>query len=314
MALRVAVQEVCGVEPVERNSVVTAPDQASPRWVRHRAVRIPGPLQRSASQDNSLSGWQVAATFIVATALISQGLEWLRGGLDINPDVVAPAQYGPALAALVTWLVFRARMSEVMPTPSTIRQVRTRIMLAVAACVLFAVLLWAGYSVIGGQETYGIRAVHGVSFWTIALLWLVGAAAEEVGWRGVLQPALEKPLPRWGAGILTGLIWSLWHVPVISSGGSIAVVFIASTTVLSVLLAYLGNGSPAQRVITTSIAHWLMNLAILVVSGSRTDLAGLVSTLVAIGATTSTILMLLLLTQRRARTRVIAACSGPRQA
>lgn len=154
---------------------------------------------------------------------------------------------------------------------------RARITLAVTACVLFAVLLWIGYSLIDGENTYGVREIDGLPFWSVAFVWLLGATAEEVGWRGVLQPALETALPRWSAGIVTGLIWSGWHLPVITQGAAVASVFIASTTVLAVLMAYLGNGSPAQRVITTAVVHWLVNLAILIVSGSRTDVAELLA-------------------------------------
>lgn len=62
-------------------------------------------------------GWRVSAVFVVTTAAISQCLEWLRGALEINSEVVAPAKYGPALAALVTWMIFRHRITDVMPAP-----------------------------------------------------------------------------------------------------------------------------------------------------------------------------------------------------
>lgn len=247
-------------------------------------------------------GWRVSAVFVVATAVISQGLAWLRGAFEINSEVVAPAQYGPALAALVTWMIFRRRIAEVMPSPVSSRQLWGRIVLAVTACVLFAILVWIGYSAIGGESTSGLRGIDGWPFWLIAVVWLSGATAEEVGWRGVLQPALETALPRWGAGIVTGLVWSVWHLPVITQGAAVASVFIASTTVLAVLMAYLGNGSPVQRVVTTSVLHWLINLAILIVSGSGTDLAELIPELVAISLTTTVVLTLIAVITRRSRT------------
>lgn len=41
----------------------------------------------------------------------------------------------------------------------------------------------------------------------------VGGGNEELGWRGILQPELEKKLPFPVATLLTGSIWMLWHVP-----------------------------------------------------------------------------------------------------
>lgn len=230
----------------------------------------------------------------MATAVFCQGLEWLRTGLDIDSDVVALAQYGPALGALITWMIFRPRIREAMPGPIGSRQVQARTLLAVAVSLIFAVFLWIGYSLMSGHDFYGIQAINGVPFSIIALVWLLGATAEEVGWRGILQPALENPLPRWGASIVTGLLWSIWHVPAITAGPAGAALFIATTTLLAVLLAYLGDGSPIQRVITASVAHWLINLAILLVAGPRTGLAVLGPELIALSVT-ATLLFLMIL-------------------
>ncbi|GAA1489231.1 hypothetical protein GCM10009626_19770 [Brachybacterium sacelli] len=45
----------------------------------------------------------------------------------------------------------------------------------------------------------------------------VFALGEEIGWRGWLWPAL-KPLGRVRASVLGGIIWSLWHLPVLAIG------------------------------------------------------------------------------------------------
>ncbi|NLI53121.1 MAG: CPBP family intramembrane metalloprotease [Clostridiales bacterium] len=43
---------------------------------------------------------------------------------------------------------------------------------------------------------------------------------EELGWRGFLQPELEKKLPFPIATLLTGIIWSCWHIPLFFIKGS----------------------------------------------------------------------------------------------
>lgn len=43
------------------------------------------------------------------------------------------------------------------------------------------------------------------------------AFGEEIGWRGWLLPAL-RPLGTWPALVLSGVIWGLWHAPVILLG------------------------------------------------------------------------------------------------
>lgn len=46
---------------------------------------------------------------------------------------------------------------------------------------------------------------------------VVPALAEEWGWRGWLLPAL-LPLGRWPAVLLVGVLWGLWHAPVVLLG------------------------------------------------------------------------------------------------
>lgn len=41
----------------------------------------------------------------------------------------------------------------------------------------------------------------------------IGGGNEELGWRGILQPTLEKKFSFPLATLTTGLIWSIWHLP-----------------------------------------------------------------------------------------------------
>jgi membrane protease YdiL (CAAX protease family) len=43
---------------------------------------------------------------------------------------------------------------------------------------------------------------------------LIGGLGEELGWRGVLQPALEHRLGPVRGTLLVGVIWAYWHLPI----------------------------------------------------------------------------------------------------
>lgn len=42
---------------------------------------------------------------------------------------------------------------------------------------------------------------------------IVGGGIEEIGWRGLLQPELEKKYPHLVSAIVVGVIWAVWHLP-----------------------------------------------------------------------------------------------------
>ena len=42
---------------------------------------------------------------------------------------------------------------------------------------------------------------------------IIGGGNEELGWRGIMQPELEKSFPFPIATLITGCVWMAWHVP-----------------------------------------------------------------------------------------------------
>lgn len=53
-----------------------------------------------------------------------------------------------------------------------------------------------------------------LTFLGAPVLNMIPSLGEEIGWRGFLLPALE-PLGKLRASILSGMIWALWHTPMI---------------------------------------------------------------------------------------------------
>jgi membrane protease YdiL (CAAX protease family) len=90
------------------------------------------------------------------------------------------------------------------------------------------------------------------------------AFGEEYGWRGVLADEL-RPLGTWRANLLTGVLWGLWHAPIIillghnygSEWGWGILLMVAWTTPLAFLLSWVRERSGS--VLAAAFLHGAYN-------------------------------------------------------
>ena len=59
--------------------------------------------------------------------------------------------------------------------------------------------------------------LNGVSTYLMPLIFtqliFFGGGHEELGWRGILQPLLDKKYTYWQSNLIVGSIWGIWHLP-----------------------------------------------------------------------------------------------------
>ncbi len=95
-----------------------------------------------------------------------------------------------------------------------------------------AVLTVIAYRATGGIPQGGVPLT--VGFWVnlVLISILTGATGEEPGWRGFALPRLLERFSPLGAGLLLGVLWSFWHLPLWFTTGY------SGTTLLSYILAF----------------------------------------------------------------------------
>ena len=86
-------------------------------------------------------------------------------------------------------------------------------------------------------------------FWIGVLFGIPAGFFEEIGWMGFAFPKMREKLPALSAAVLLGLLWGLWHVPVIDYLGTATphghywfpsfLAFTAAMTAMRVLIAWL---------------------------------------------------------------------------
>lgn len=84
-----------------------------------------------------------------------------------------------------------------------------------AVAVMFAAIFFFCLCTVSG---YSLGAPLFAVVFMIPLMLFMGGL-EEVGWRGVLQPELEKTLGFTFATVTVGVIWWLWHLPLFYING-----------------------------------------------------------------------------------------------
>lgn len=199
-------------------------------------------------------GWRGVAVFVV----LAYGLMWLvtlplwlsgRGlGTPGAPLIMAAAMFTPALASFMVcrWMLRRPWTSTIglRPAPSGPHRVRRTVGPLVLAAVIVPAVLTLAVVLSGalGVVDLDLAGLSGVRAYlqalpglppippAVFLLVLLGQAlvasvtldaavalGEEAGWRGYLLPAL-LPLGRLPALLITGVIWAVWHLPLILLG------------------------------------------------------------------------------------------------
>jgi membrane protease YdiL (CAAX protease family) len=175
--------------------------------------------------------------------------------------------YGPALAAVVAARRARpllASLSLHCPSWAVVGVPLAGVTTATLAAGMAGLSLPQLAAMIGGD--WRNLVAH------FALQIVFAGIGEELGWRGWLLPHLWTRFGLLRATLLTGVAWTLWHLPLLVFNPRVAPVFIAGVSGLSVLFAVLwvhtGRSLPA-----VILAHASVNAPFFWLPGSDGDRA-----------------------------------------
>ena len=263
--------------------------------------------------------------FAFGLAWVTSLVIYLTGGLQHSPPLIAgtpvtlalvleavPVMWAPALAHLLTRWLTREGWQETYLRPQLRRGWPYWLaawflpgLLTIVGAASFFLLFPRYYdpSLKMLRTMITTRAPAGVDLKTINLWLIVGAQiaqgmvispllnglftfGEEFGWRGYLQPKL-LPLGERKAILLLGVIWGVWHWPLILMGhnyglaypgapwlGPLAMVWF--TLILSIFLGWvtLKSGSVWPAVIGHAAVNGMAGLGVIFVQGEPNPLLG----------------------------------------
>lgn len=169
--------------------------------------------------------FSLTAFFIVVFNNILSGNRYFpetqEDGNPFNIFAGYAAMLGPASAVFITRKITKEGMSEHMLIPGFEKNLKYYIMsfVTVLSLYLACALLLPVYSGCG----YAANEMAARLSTIVSGLWLQFALiliyfGEEYGWRGYLFPKLEKLTGIVPAVFITGIIWGVWHTPVLLLG------------------------------------------------------------------------------------------------
>ncbi len=201
----------------------------------------------------------VTLVVTIIFALVQQKAGW-------SYEKITLPQLAPAVAVLVMFLIWRelpARLNFHFDGTVAIRS---------AMAFVIPLGLFGVAHIVGRQ--FGVEAkitsnLLGLLPVMIAGM-IVGALGEEIGWRGLMQPLLEKRYALLVASILVGLVWGLWHVGHYKNGALFMFAFLLVTISASIIVAWLLRGTDYNLIIA-SLFHLAVNIGFLAFFNNSTD-------------------------------------------
>jgi membrane protease YdiL (CAAX protease family) len=199
-----------------------------------------------------ISGHPIGAFVVIAFAFT-----WtftFLGSISLAFSLVA--LFGPAVAAVAVALA-----------DGSFADLRSRIgdwrhhlgWYALALAIPFAVAAIARLVLtLSGNAPEGIGSITAVEM--VIFVFVIG---EEIGWRSFLQPRLRTRLGLGIAGLVTGVIWTIWHLPIYLAPEQGLVAFAAFAAWVVPLGVVIGAFSEATRfsAILATLFHGAANIA-----------------------------------------------------
>lgn len=202
--------------------------------------------------------WGLIALFVL---LPDQMTQWF-GQLTGHHPLFILAVYAPAIAAFVV-IAYCAGWGG-------LRRYLPRLLLwrcppawAVFILLGMPVLFFAGSAVKGNlfQDPFPFDGL--VPMLGALALTLVIGPVEEFGWRGLALPLMQRRLAPLWAGLLLGLVWSVWHFPAFLLSGTPQgawsfMPFLIGSTAISVIVTPLFNASRGS-ILLPALIHFQAN-------------------------------------------------------
>lgn len=186
---------------------------------------------QSESRDDRRAAWRAIGIFMLIMLSISaifDGLMAYQGAM--TRLLVTGVMWAPGIAAIATCLLLKRSVASLPWSWGEWRWNWYAWALPIVYGLVMYLPVWLfglGGSEFGNPETLAewSKEITGsteinmgavlLAVFLIATIGIIGSASralgEEIGWRGFMIWEMRKVMPFWVVGLLSGLIWGMWH-------------------------------------------------------------------------------------------------------
>ena len=182
--------------------------------------------------------WELTVFYVltfILTILFAVGQQQLK----ISYDNITLPQLAPFIAVICTFLLFATSRTTLNFNIDSI--VTPKLLIAF---VLPFIVFGIGFYIcrmLGLNTFLTDNLIQSLPLSLVGMI--IGAVGEEIGWRGFLQPNLEKKYSVLQSSIITGLMWGLWHIGHYKNGVFFMIGFLLFTVSASVIVRKILEGT-----------------------------------------------------------------------
>lgn len=154
------------------------------------------------------------------------------------------APFGPIVGVLAAKFFTRLPESETDTTIRDRNHLKWLIFVFLYPIVVFGIAVFASYMLTGFAGDFNPPTMPYGFIPVFFLFQLATSGLEEIGWRGCLQPVLQRKYTAERACLIVGILWSVWHYPLLvymnwAAGPLVLIMTLAGYTMLTIPQAYV---------------------------------------------------------------------------
>lgn len=205
---------------------------------------------------------------LCAVVLLSRGFEPAALPSWLSPLLTILGAWTPTVAAVIVTGV-RGGRAAIQQLLNRLVQFRLPVRWHLAALIPWGlVFVGAGIYRLIGSAAYGGMSLS-LGFWGGLFFFnlLSGPTGEEAGWRGYAIPRLLRKYSPMSAGIILGIVWDFWHLPLWIISGSIlpyCLFFSIGIISLSVLMTWIFRKA-STSLVPMIIIHFSYNVSLFLI-------------------------------------------------